>query len=167
MKVDLFHKVLKNHSAIYDVPKSYWNDLIAKYPYFQAAYYLYAKKLFEEHDDEYPAFLKQASLHAPDRRQLYKWIIQTQIRQKIEQVEKEIEQTLQEEKITVPEVTPKEKKQHIDELEALILENLVGQIPMLPKVSPEEQEIQQDKEKKKSADETQETPHKQQENTAK
>jgi len=50
---------------------AYLSDVIADYPYFQAAHILRALNLLSLKDDRFPFALRQAAIYAPDRKQLF------------------------------------------------------------------------------------------------
>lgn len=48
-------------------------ELVAKYPYYQAARLLFLKNLFLLHDPLFGEELRRAAIYLPDRRVLFKW----------------------------------------------------------------------------------------------
>lgn len=71
MNIQEFYNYIKNPDLLNEVSLNELNEVIRRYPYFQAARMLYLKNLFLLNDDRYQAMLTQTSIYAPDRKTLY------------------------------------------------------------------------------------------------
>ncbi|MGQ9846712.1 MAG: hypothetical protein ACUVQP_04315 [Bacteroidales bacterium] len=71
MNIQEFYNYIKHPNLLNELSLNELNEVIRRYPYFQAAHMLYLKNLFLLNDDRYPAMLTKTSIYVPDRKTLY------------------------------------------------------------------------------------------------
>ncbi len=77
MNKELFQQYI-NHTAVFDANSlKNLDSLVEEYPYFQAAWLLYAKNLHDVDDVRFGTRIKKAALHIPDRVMLYRLLHQS------------------------------------------------------------------------------------------
>jgi len=74
MNATQFISYLTNPVSVDSESIKVFDDLLKKYPYFQAAHLLYAFNLYKEEHPQYNIQLKKAAVYASDRRRLKKLI---------------------------------------------------------------------------------------------
>ncbi|GAB4464223.1 MAG: tetratricopeptide repeat protein [Bacteroidales bacterium] len=98
MNIQEFYNYIKHPDLLNETSLNELNEVIQRYPFFQAARMLYLKNLALLNDDRYQAMLTQTSIYAPDRKALY-FLINNQ-EEKIE-IKDKIE-VLNDEQIEIP-----------------------------------------------------------------
>ena len=102
MNIQEFYNYIKHPDLLNELSLNDLNEVIRRYPYFQAARMLYLKNLFLLNDDRYQAMLTLTSIYAPDRKTLYFLINHKDDTQTIKQNNVENKgQTLEAEKSTI------------------------------------------------------------------
>ncbi len=71
MQTDQFFKILKKPNNIENGLSSELDNILAEYPWFQAAHLLMVKTLHKRHDIRFKNRLHLAATHLPDREKLY------------------------------------------------------------------------------------------------
>lgn len=71
MNIQEFYNYIKHPDLLNETSLNELNEVIQRYPYFQAARMLFLKNLSLLHDDRYQAMLTKTSIYAPDRKALY------------------------------------------------------------------------------------------------
>lgn len=99
MNIQEFYNYIKHPDLLNETSLNELNEVLQRYPYFQAARMLYLKNLSQLNDDRYQAVLTQTSIYAPDRKTLYFLIHQSE-----EKKENQIIVEKEESKSTIPPV---------------------------------------------------------------
>ncbi|HNV94896.1 MAG TPA: tetratricopeptide repeat protein [Bacteroidales bacterium] len=113
MNIQEFYNYIKHPDLLNETSLNELNEVIQRYPFFQAARMLYLKNLALLNDDRYQAMLTQTSIYAPDRKALY-FLINNQ-EEKIE-VQDNVE-VLNDEQIEVPIVEQEKETAEKNKLE--------------------------------------------------
>ena len=74
MQKEQFYNLLETYGLLNNETVSGLKELVAEFPYFQAAWALYLKNLKETNDPEFERVLKKVAVQIPDRKQLYKFL---------------------------------------------------------------------------------------------
>ncbi len=74
MNISEFYKYLNHPELLSQTTLKELEEVIERYPYFQAARMLYLKNLYQLNDDRFQATLSQTSAYIPDRKVLHNFI---------------------------------------------------------------------------------------------
>jgi hypothetical protein len=72
MQQDKFYELLKNQTLLSENRLQELQELVTRFPYFQAGWVMYLKNLKETGDPGYGTVLKQTAILVPDRKKLYR-----------------------------------------------------------------------------------------------
>lgn len=140
-------EMVKNPLLVNDINSEKLLALTKEYPYCHAFHLLHLKGLKNTNSIEFEKYLPTTSLNAPNREVLYDLIVKMKLREKIEQVEEEISQSVAQEVSIKPEIIlpteeekQAEKESVVNEVEAIILEELAQQQYSLETLVNEETE---------------------------
>jgi len=146
-------EMVKNPLLVNDINSEKLLALTKEYPYCHAFHLLHLKGLKNTNSIEFEKYLPLTSLNAPNREVLYDLIVKMKLREKIEQVEEEISQSvaqeIQTEILPTEEQKQAEKESVVNEVEAIILEELAHQQYSIEKQFTEEPQQEKQEEKTK------------------
>lgn len=114
-----FSEITQDLKAIQSTELHEWDELIKKYPFFNAAYLFKAKKLKEDKHQDYDEFISVAAAYAPSRKRLYQIIHQDLNEKALEQevqvsiVQEDIIHTNESEEKPAPEILDLDELDHI------------------------------------------------------
>ncbi|HET6243252.1 MAG: hypothetical protein H0V01_01680 [Bacteroidetes bacterium] len=92
MKKEQFLSFMQNPEQLDQKSSKKLETVLEEFPYCQTAQVLYLKALHNEKNIQYHNRLKLTSAYSADRRVLYKFIMQAELKAKIEKVEKDLKQ---------------------------------------------------------------------------
>jgi hypothetical protein len=84
VKIDRFYTLLKEPACITNEDETALDSVVAEFPYFNLPYILLAFQKKALKDSSYQEHLSRSAVHTGDRKKLYEYLIQSDLKEKIE-----------------------------------------------------------------------------------